>query len=350
MNLSTNQKRRLPVWGKVIIATALIGIVLAAAGLTAARLWYDRNLKAVSADTTAVRVEIPSGTLPNQIADLLYEKGLIRSTLAFRTYVRGKEYEDSLKAGVYELKKSMSVQDIVSILVGGDEASDLFTIPPGVRLDQIKERFIKNGFDSKEVDAAFNPDLYREHPALVAKPRGASLEGYLYPESFKITSATTVREIVEQSLDQMADRLTPERIEAFARQGLSPHEAIILASIIEKEVISAEDRRVVAQIFIDRLKEGATLGSDVTYEYAAALTGEVASPELDSPYNTRMYPGLPPGPISNVDESALDAVANPSDTNYYFFISGDDGKTYYATTNEEHEQNIKDHCQLKCGN
>ena len=195
-----------------------------------------------------------------------------------------------------------------------------------------------------------NPNLYKDHPALVAKPRDASLEGYLYPESFKVTSSTTVQEIIEQSLDEMAKRLTPERIEAFASQGLSTHEAVILASIIEKEVSLAEDRRVVAQIFLKRLNEGMSLGSDVTYEYAAALTGEIASPELDSPYNTRKYTGLPPGPISNVDDAALAAVANPASTDYLFFISGDDGKTYYGTTHEEHDANIRDFCQLKCGN
>lgn len=349
MNLSINdQGRKKRRWLRAIVAVIIVLVLLAGGGLGAARIWYDRNLQPAQSESSTIRIEIPLGSSIDQIAKILHDKRVIRSTLAFRTYVRSKEYSDSLKAGVFEFDPSKSVQDVVAILVNGDEASDLITIPPGLRLDQLKARFVKAGFTAAEVDAGFAPEQYKNHPALVSKPKDASLEGYLYPESFKKSSSTTVSDIITLSLNEMAKRLTPERIEGFARSGLTSHQAVILASIIEKEVVSPEDRRVVAQIFIRRLKEGTPLGSDVTYEYAAAITGDVASPELDSPYNTRKYDGLPPGPISNVDESALDAVANPATTNYLFFLSGDDDKTYYANTNEEHEKNIADHCQKKC--
>jgi UPF0755 protein len=237
----------------------------------------------------------------------------------------------------------------VEILGGGKESSVLFTIISGLRIDQIKSRFIKAGYSEAEVNAAFEPAQYAGHPALAYKPKDASLEGYLYPESFKITASSSVKDVIKQSLDEMSKRLTTDRINAFKAQGLGVHEAITLSSIIEREVIITEDKRVVAQIFLKRLREGMPLGSDVTYIYAAAVYGGIESPDLDNPYNTRKYEGMPPGPIANVSASSLDAVAYPADTDYLFFISGDDGKTYYGKTSADHDNNIRLYCQKLCG-
>ncbi len=346
MNLSVNSKKNKSVRRVLIAVVGVIFIVVVA--LIGASVWQQRNLRPVSDQTKIIRVTIPLGSTTEQIGDILKDAGAIRSSLAFFTYVRSKELESELRAGTYEVDASRSTQEIVKTITEGDEATQLVTIPPGVRLYKIKKRLIQAGYSESEVDAGLNPNLYKNHPALVGKPKEASLEGYLYPESFQITDTTTVQEIIEQSLDQMAERLTPERLQAFASKGLSSHEAIIIASIIEREVPQPVDRRIVAQIFLKRLAEGISLGADATYVYAAAITGEEAYPELDSPYNTRKYTGLPPGPISNVEVTALDAVAYPADTNYLFFVSGDDGKNYWANTQEEHDQNIINYCQLNC--
>jgi UPF0755 protein len=125
-------------------------------------------------------------------------------------------------------------------------------------------------------------------------------------------------------------------------------QAITLASIVEKEVSNGNDRRQVAQVFLLRLQKKMVLGSDVTYIYAAAITGQTASPDLDSPYNTRKYLGLPPGPISNVSDSSLDAVAYPADGDYLYFVAGDDGKTYFSHTEAEHERLAAEHCIKLC--
>lgn len=335
-------------WRRVAVISLIVIGVLMAIALVGSRIWYDQNTKPFTTQSRIITVEIPVNSSVSQIADLLKQAEVIKSTLAFKIYVRGNEKATDLRFGVYDFDSSLSVPEIVDILISGQEASELFTIPPGLRLDQVKARFLKNGFDETEVNNALDPVQYEDHPALVSKPKGDSLEGYLYPESFQRTSATTVKELVNLSLDEMVKRLTPERIKAFSKQGLSPHEAVTLASIIEKEVHLAEDRRVVAQIFLKRLKEGITLGSDVTYEYASAVNGGIAWPGLDDPYNTRLYGGLPPGPIANFDETALEAVANPADTEYLFFLSGDDGKTYYGRNLVEHDRNISEHCQVKC--
>lgn len=340
-NLSTR-------WRKVAIIGLITLATLASVTLIGSRVWYDQNLKPLTAESRIITVEIPIGSSVDTIANLLKKSGVIRNTQAFKIYVRGNEKADSLRFGVYDFDSSLTTPEIVEILVSGQEASELFTIPPGLRIDQVRARFIKAGYSEAETDAALEPTQYENHPALISKPKGDSLEGYLYPESFHRTSATTAKELVVLSLNEMAKRLTPSRIEAFSRQGLSPHEAIIIASIIEEEVHLAEDRLVVGQIFLKRLKEGIQLGSDVTYEYASVVHGGIAWPGLDDPYNTRLYSGLPPGPIANFDETALQAVSNPADTDYLFFLSGDDDKTYYGKTLAEHDKNIRDHCQKKC--
>lgn len=335
-------------WRKIAIIVLIVVATLMSGALVGSRIWYSQNLKPLTAASRIITVEIPNNSSVDDIANLLKKSGVIRNTQAFKIYVRWNEKADALRAGVYDFDSSQTVPEIVDILVSGQEASELFTIPPGLRLDQVKARFVKGGYLQAEVEAAFEPGQYENHPALVSKPKGNNLEGYLYPESFHRTSATSAKTIVGLSLDEMAKRLSPDRIKAFSRQGLSPHEAVIIASIIEEEVHLAEDRLVVGQIFLKRLKEGIALGSDVTYEYAAAIHGGIAWPGLEDPYNTRLYSGLPPGPIANFDETALDGVSNPANTDYLFFLSGDDDKTYYGKTLAEHDKNIREHCQIKC--
>lgn len=346
-NKSTKFKRKFRRTFTVAVFSALIllGVLLAGG-----RIWYVINLRPVTTESSPTRFVVEAGDSEQAIAKNLKTSNLIRSELAFKTYVKNSKYSGNLKAGAYELDATQSTQEIVEVLGGGKEASVLFTIAPGLRLDQIKSRFIKAGYSESEVNTAFDASQYKSHPALASKPEEASLEGYLYPESFKITALTPASSIVEQSLDEMAKRLTADRVARFEAEGLNTHQAIILASLIEEELSIKEDKRVVAQIFLKRLREGISLGSDVTYIYAAVVFGGVESPNLDNPYNTRKYTGLPPGPIANVSESSLDAVAYPADTDYLFFISGDDGKTYFAYTLKEHEENIRKYCQKICGN
>lgn len=342
-------KKKKAKYKKLISTVPLAVVIFLATGLVMARTWYSINLRPASSERSPTKVTIEKGASEDSISKLLKDKNLIKSELAFKTYVKNSKYSGLLKSGSYELDPTMSSKEIVEILGGGKEASVLFTIVPGLRLDQIRNRFIKAGYTEAETDAALDPSQYAGHPALSAKPKNASLEGYLYPESFKMTASTPAKDIVRQSLDQMTKRLTSDRVAGFTSQGLTTHQAVILASLIEQEVIIPEDKRVVAQIFLKRLREGISLGSDVTYIYAAAVFGGIESPELDNPYNTRKYVGLPPGPIANVQESSLDAVAYPANTDYVFFISGDDGKTYYGKTLAEHERNIKLFCQKICG-
>jgi UPF0755 protein len=253
-----------------------------------------------------------------------------------------------LKAGSFELSPSMSTQEIVNVLVEGKEISSLFTIGPGLRVDQIRKRLIDAGFAEAEVDAALEPTQYADIAVARTIKPGATLEGYIYPESFRIDRATTPTQVVRRAITELDKIVTPDLAAKLEQKGLTIYDAITLASIIEKEVSSPEDRKKVAQVFLSRLESDMSLGADATYLYASAVYGGEPFPSNDSPYNTRKYGGLPPGPISNFSRTAIEAIAEPSGTNYLFYVTGDDGINYFTSTEAEHLAAVAKYCTITC--
>lgn len=337
-------------WFKILTVVLLISVVVTLGSVVVVRQAYHENLKPTSASQQPVLVTVAPGSTLREIAHLLKQEGLIREPWAFEWYVNSQDVRDRLQAGTYSIRPNQSVQAIVGILTQGKIETDLVLIAPGKRLDEIKSDLINNGFDVSSVERALNPALYDNHPALVDKPQAASLEGYLYPESFQKDAQTKPEDILLKSLDEMQERLTPELRNNIVAQGLSMYQGIILASIIEKEVAEPEDKRQVAQVFLKRLKSGMALESDATALYGAFLDNQPATVTYESAYNTYSNKGLPPTPISNVSASSLEAVANPADTDWLFFVSGDDDTTYFSKTLEEHESLVNQHCKKKCGN
>jgi len=330
------------------IVLIILGVVLVSAGVYGARRYYHQNLLPASANQTTVTVTVKRGANVSEVATLLKEKQLIRNEWVFKQYIRNKNLQEQILAGTYALKPSQSVKEIVSILTEGIISSKLVTIKPGERLDQVKQTFINAGFNADAVEASFDPSQYQGHPALVDKPVGESLEGYLYPESFQKTAETTPVQIITSSLDEMQKRLTPEIREAFSQQGLSTHRAIILASIVEREVGNSGERDQVAQVFLKRLRSNMRLESDATASYGAILNNKEPSLTYESPYNTYYNDGLPIGPIANVTADSLRAVAYPAKTDWLYFVSGDNGVTYFSKTLVEHEALTAQHCKKLC--
>ncbi len=310
--------------------------------------FYNQNLRPVSKNAPTQTITIQPGTTPAQIADLLHNKGLIRNAWTFEAYVRHEGVGGDLQAGTYSLSATQSVPAIAAQLTRGKVTIELVTILPGQRLDQIEQTLINDGFSKASVEAALQASAYENNAALVDKPVGNSLEGYLYPDSFQRTSATTASEIVQESIAEMQTHLTPELRAAFAKEGLSTYQGIVLASIVEQEVNTPSDRAQAAQVFLKRLSMGMSLGSDVTAMYGSRLAGQGTSLSYDSPYNTLLHTGLPPTPISNVDSSALQAVAHPATTNWLYFVTGDDGTTHFSTTLQEHQANTQQYCHKLC--
>lgn len=331
---------------RIIVAAVLV--VLLVTSVVYVRYQYYQALQPLSASQRSQLVTIELGSTASQIAQQLETAGLIKKRWAFEWYVRNNSLRDKLQAGSYYLRPSQSIQDIATVLTQGKVATDLITILPGQRLDQLRQSFIRSGFTTEEVDAALDPKLYKNHAALADKPPAAGLEGYLYPETFQKHSGSKATEIITSSLDEMQKRLTPTVRAGFVKQGLTVHQGIILASIVEQEVSNVSDRPTVAQVFLTRLQRGMQLGSDVTAFYGAIINSQTPAVFYDSPYNTRIYSGYPPGPISNITETSLAAVAAPANTDFVYFVAGDDGVTYFSRTIAQHEALTAQHCKKLC--
>lgn len=332
----------------LMIGGLVAGFVVAA--ILGVLAWYSWATSPVSREPSSVRVVVQSGDTAVTIAETLHEHDLIRSRLAFSLYTQLTGTRHKLQAGGYVLSADQSVATIVEHMTSGKTDEFDITILPGLTLAELRDRFKQDGFSEQEIDAAYVASY--DHPLLASRPEGASLEGYLYPETYRMNADQTLEELFERAFDEMYDSLQEKGyLSEYQKRNLTIHEAITLASIVQKEVTDAVDQKQVAQVFLKRYAEGIQLGSDVTYMYAAKETGQAATPSVESPYNTRKYAGLPPGPIANMKLTALEAVALPAPGDYLFFVAGDgadEGKTFYARTEAEHVANIKAHCHVLC--
>ncbi len=312
--------------------------------------------------TTSFTVE--SGSSVDKIAASLKEAGLIRDRLVFQVYARLNMGNKSLKAGEYQFSKVMSVEEITDALVKGGTGNVFsLTIFPGETIREIKAKLVNQGYTTETVDAAFAKEYHDEAYDWIfeGKPENTSLEGYIFGETYEFYIDENVEAIIETTLNEMAKVLKENDLQAkFAAQGLNLYQGITLASVVQREANNAADWAKVAKVFYNRLAgaEGGKLGSDVTTQYAVDLadpnrevyTDNAMALEIDSPYNTRKYPGLPFGPISNPGLEALLATATPDESasEYVYFLTGDDGLMYYSSTYDEHMQNAADHCQELC--
>lgn len=348
----------------------LIVLLLAVAG--GAWAFYTYSLKAIfDLDCTSLEADecdatlfdVESGASISDIASELKETGLIRNSLVFQVYVRLNSKGATLKAGSYSLNKSMSTEEIANLLLrGSDDDVFSYTILPGATIFDVHSGLVKSGYSESEIDRAMNAD-YRDRDfgwIFEGRPEDTnSLEGYLFGETYEFYKDVKVEDILVQFLEGFAEVIEEHQLqEKFTAQGLNLYQGITLASIVQKEANNPEDMAKVAKIFLNRLALEMPLGSDVTVKYAVNLadpngeiyTDNAAAIEIDSPYNTRKYAGLPYGPISSPSLEALLAVATPDESmeNMLFFLTGDDGLMYYSDTDAGHQQNIIDYCQVLC--
>jgi UPF0755 protein len=349
LNRQRNRKKRLIVRIVAIVAAVIIGSGLAA------WLWYGVQLSPFTNDKQKlIAVTIESGSSPSQIGRLLQAKSIIRSSLAFDINTRLSGTRGQLQAGTYRLSPGESTPVIVEHLVSGKVDEFNITFLPGATLKQDRQVLVDAGFATSEIDAAFSKTY--DSPLFNSKPAGSDLEGYIYGQTYRFNGGDTAEAVLQRTFDEFAKVIQANNLEAgFRQQGLTLYQGITLASIVQREVGTphgsdepSSDQKQVAQVFYSRLATSMMLGSDVTYQYAADKLGVARDVNLDSPYNTRRYTGLPPGPIASPGLTALKAVAAPASGDYLFFLSGDDGLTYFARTEAEHQANIKDHCAVKC--
>ena len=330
--------------------------------IAATVIWYNIMLSPVSGLNGQVeKITIKPGTDSTQIGQLLEKQSIIRSGLAFDIYARTSGKNSVLQAGTYRLSPSETIPQIVEHFVRGDTDKLILTFYPGATLVDNSSTPIEKkqdvttilkrdgGFSQDEISTALR--INNIGPLFAGKPDNSNLEGYIYGETYNFNTNATVEEVLRTVFDEFYNVIKSENlVNRFAARGLNLYEGITLASIIQRESGNEADQRQIAQVFYSRLAQGMKLDSDVTYQYIADRDGLVRSPSLDSPYNTRKYAGLPPAPISNPGLSALLAVADPAEGSYLYFLSGDDGKTYYSYTEDEHNVNRAEHCQTKCAN
>lgn len=333
---------------KKTILYACIGFMIVLIAIIASgALWYSAQLAAVGTDKgQLLQVTIQSGATPSEIADLLKENGLIRNKDAFAIYTRLTGTQNKLQAGGYRLSPAETTPEIVKHLTDGNVDTFRITFLPGATLAQHRDVLINAGYSEKEVEVGLS--LSYDSPLFTGKPAGADLEGFIYGETYDFSTSATVEDILGRTFLQY-EKIIDENdlVSKFAAQGLSLYEGIILASIIQREAVGGDESKI-AQVFLSRLAIGEQLGADATYQYIADKLGQPRDLNFDSPYNTRRFAGIPPGPIASPGLDALIGVANPADTDYLFFVHGDDNVAYFSRSLEEHEANVRAHCIVKC--
>jgi len=297
-----------------------------------------------------IQVEIPKGSNPSEIGTILKDNQLIKSELIFQLYVKTSGNDVALKAGKFELSKGMDLKEVTNELVNGEAIIDTvkFTIPEGYTVKQIAARLAEQGLVDEErflqlaKEGNFDYDFIKQIPN--DKNMGYKLEGYLFPETYEVIKGATEEEIIDKMLAQFEKEWKKEWEATAKEQGMTLHELVTLASIIEREVVVDEERPLVAGVFYNRLDDSWNLQSCATVQFILGKQKENLTYddlEIDNPYNTYVYQGLPPGPIGSPGRSSLEAAVYPTEHDYYFFVTKKDnsGEHYFAKTYEEHLKN-----------
>jgi len=302
-----------------------------------------------SYDDTPVTFVVEPGESAATIAARLEELGLVTDGELFRMFIRYHEIDANLEAGEYVLRPNMTMAEIAETLQHALIEEVTVTIPEGWRAEQIAQMLAKeNIVDGDEFLVLVRGGKF-DYSLLRDRPEESSLEGFLFPETYRIPAQAEAEDLVERMLSTLDERFTPEMRRLAAEGGMTVYEVITLASIVEREAVMAEERPLIADVFLNRLEQDMYLRADPTVQYAKgydATTGQWWAPvstedweAVDSPYSTYLYPGLPPGPICSPGLSAIQAVLEPADTEYLFFLAKGDGSHAFATTYEEHLQN-----------
>ncbi len=311
----------------------------------------------VSSDPTRVLFVVEPGQSATEIGEALARAGLVRNANAFRSAVRARGAESRIAAGEYELSPSMRPSEIVAILAEGRQATIVLTVPEGRRLAEIADLValrtpITREAFLAELDVARWSDRYE---FLRGNPAPASLEGYLFPDTYRLPRSVTAAGIVERMLDTFGRRVPVELRARAADVDLTFHQVLTLASIVEREAVLAEERPLIAGVYLNRLRAGMRLQADPTVQFGLLGPGAAVRPanggywkqdlsladlEVVSPYNTYARAGLPPGPICNPGLASIQAVLEPNEHDYFYFVAREDGSHAFARTLAEHNANV----------
>lgn len=315
-------------------------------------LWYGESLtqpRDSRAGEAVFRVQAGEGAAA--VAARLEREGFIRNAEAFTAYLVYSGLDRSIQAGEFTLSPALAPVQIAQKLQDATPTQIKFVVLPGWRLEEVAATLPTSGFAIAPND--FLREARRPARRFDFLPEGATAEGFLLPGAYTLPRSLNARELVETLMNNFALALSPELRAAFERQGLSVYQAVILASIVQREAMQPEEQPLIASVFLNRLAAGMKLETDPTVQYAIGLNPATGSwwksplalvdLQIDSPYNTYKNPGLPPGPICSPALSALQAVAYPAQTPYYFFRARCDGSGLH-TFAETFEQHVRNAC------
>jgi UPF0755 protein len=307
----------------------------------------------VSEDPSPVPFTVEIGETAVSISSKLVDQNLITDADLFRLFLRYNGLDASLEAGDYELRRNMTMREIAEALQKASFEEVTVTIPEGWRAEQIAELLTEeNIMDGTVFLATVRQGVGVEHPLLADRPAGASYEGYLFPDTYRLPVNASPEDLISRMLDNMAAKVPANTIELAAAQGYTFFEVLTIASIVEREAVLPEERPTIASVYFNRLIQGMPLQADPTVQYAMGYQTETAQwwktpvlleeySQVNSPYNTYLNYGLPPGPIANPGASAINATVQPAQTNYLFFMGcGGEGAHLFAEDYETHQVNV----------
>lgn len=328
----------------------IFGIVLFVGAALVGSFVWDSFFLSPQKDAQEIVFEVPSGTSVEAIARSLEQQDIITSRFFFKTYVKLSGAESSLQAGQYVVKPGMSFRSVVATLSNAKASEVQATIPEGYTAKQIGEALapvFPMVDEASWQSVVSQPSLLATFPPILPGiPSGQGLEGYLFPDTYRFRKEADAKVVAETMVLTLARRLAENEIVVPSHlvmdNGMTLHEVLTLASIVEREVRSPEDMAHVAGIFFTRLKIGMALQADATVNYVtgkkdAAIT--LKDSQIDSPYNTYKHLGLPPGPISNPGMNAIKAVLQPVDSDDLYYLTTPEGQVIYSKTFNQHVEN-----------
>lgn len=307
--------------------------------------YYEIYVPVDKNSVETVEFTVEKGLGVKEISWQLEDDKLIRSAWWFETYIWYIRQSGNLQAGKYALSQSFSVPEIVGTITGGKVVLNevKITFPEGFNYKQVKARIMDQGLaGANDMGTETIGDYQVQYKFLSDAPAGAGLEGFLFPDTYIFERDAKSSGIIKKFLDNFDKKLTPDMREQMSRQNKNLYDVIILASIVQQEAIDASDMPLIAGVFANRLRIGMALQSDATVNYATGKKARQATSDdlkVNSPYNTYMYKGLPPGPIANPGIEAIKAAISPAATDYLFFLHPLEGPTVFSKTLDEHNRN-----------
>jgi UPF0755 protein len=326
---------------RIVGLLLVIGVLVAGAVLYVGSARLREPFKGYADAETFV--DVPSGAGPATIGQRLVDAGVVRDALTFRAAVYLSGRARDLKAGEYQFDRPLSAFDVVDKIARGDVYRRLVTFREGLTIAEMAQVYESSGLGAR---ADFITAARDAAPIRDLDPEAKDLEGYLFPETYTLRRDTPAKALVEQMADLFEKVFTPAMRDAAKAAGLTVRQAVTLASLVEKETAVAEERPLVAAVYLNRKKIGMPMQADPTVIYALSRSGQFDGNlrrddlQFDSPYNTYRYPGLPPGPIAAPGKAALEAAVNPAPVDYLYFVSKNDGSHVFARTLDEHNRNV----------